>query len=217
VRSFVDRYYRYLRPLRPLYGWAIDARERTRSRRRSELWKGKSLNGAKLDICGGRNPFKPGEYLNVDIVKFPQVDLVFDITKRFPIEDGVIAEIISIATLEHLRKHHTDHVLREFFRVLQPHGLVRIIQPDIEAIARGILQGGDQTVLNNHLFGKFKSEETDLYDLHKWMYTADALMQELRAIGFVDVAQGEMEGEIARLQSDDYNYLIRARKAPKQS
>ena len=47
-------------------------------------------------MCGGRNPLDPKKYLNVDIVDLPKVDLVFDITKRFPMEDGVIEEIFGI-------------------------------------------------------------------------------------------------------------------------
>ena len=110
TKSFIDRHYKIIRRFRFLYGWAKDAQTNKKSSRRAEQWRAKGFRGAKLDICGGRNPYKPGEFLNVDAVDFPQVDLVIDITKPFPIDSNVIAEIFSAATLEHLHKHQNIHV-----------------------------------------------------------------------------------------------------------
>lgn len=209
MKNFLDRHYRLIRPFRPLYGWMLDARSRARCSRRAEEWKAKGFRGAKLDVCGGRNPFKPGEYLNVDIVPFPQVDLVFDIRERFPIGDGVIAEIFSAATLEHFRKHHNEHILREFHRILQPGGMLRVSTPDIEAIARAVLAGEDLGKVNQHLFGKFKSEETEDFDVHKWMYRAATMIALLESIGFTDVKQVEND---TGMHDKELNYLIEAKK-----
>ncbi|MEI8229686.1 MAG: hypothetical protein WCG83_01150 [Candidatus Peregrinibacteria bacterium] len=209
MKKFLDRYYKYLRPLRPLYGWFIDARRRQVCSKRAEEWKSRGYRGAKLDVCGGRNPFNPEEFLNVDIVALPQVDLVFDITKRFPIDSSVIAEILSVATLEHLRKPQVHHVLQEFFRILAPRGVLRISTPDIEAIAQGILDHGDLDVLNQHLFGRFKSEETEDLDLHKWMYPAPQMISVLQELGFVDVERIPLD---LGMHDPRLNYLIRARK-----
>ena len=167
------------------------------------------MKGAKLDICGGRNPYKPGEFLNVDIVPFPQVDLVFDIRKRFPIDDGVIAEVFSAATLEHFRKHHNEHILQEFHRILQPGGVLHVSTPDIEAISRRLLDGGDLNQVNQHFFGKFKSEDTDDYDVHKWMYPVSEMIRVLEGIGFSDVKQVEND---TGLHDKELNYLVVAKK-----
>jgi len=209
MNKLIDRYYRFLRPLRPLYGWAVDARKRAECSARAQEWKAKGYRGAKLDVCGGRNPFKPGEFLNVDAAPLPTVDLVFDITERFPIEDGRIAEIISIATLEHLRREHVDFVLKEFFRVLAPGGLLRISTPDIEAIAQAVLDGEDLAVINQHLFGRFKGEETELFDLHKWFYSAPALIANLEEIGFEHCEKIPMD---LGMHDPKLNYLVRAYK-----
>ena len=206
---FIDRIYRHIRPLRFLYGWAKDAQTRSACSRRAQEWRARGFKGAKLDVCGGRNPFQPGEYLNVDAVPLPQVDLVFDITKGFPIPDGVIADIVSIATLEHLRLLHIDHVLREFFRILKPGGLLRISTPDIEAIAKQVLAGGDLEMINQHLFGKFKGEQTADLDLHKWLYPASALIEKLRTIGFQNAERITMD---VGMHDPKWNYLVRAQK-----
>ena len=88
--KLIDKYYRYIRPFRFLYGGVKDTVSHAQSSKRAEEWKAKGYQGAKLDVCGGRNPFNRNEFLNVDVVDFPQVDLVFDVTKRFPIPDKVI-------------------------------------------------------------------------------------------------------------------------------
>ncbi len=209
MKKLIDRYYKHLRPYRFLWGWAKDGVTKMRCNARAEEWKQKGFRGAKLDVCGGRNPFKPGEFLNVDVVNMPQVDLTFDITKKFPIEDGVIAEIISIATLEHLRKPNVHHVLREFFRVLKPRARLRVSTPDIEAIAKGILAGDDVDTLNQQLFGKFKGDQTEDFDLHRWMYTANQMMDVLKEIGFSDAKRIPMD---IGMHDAKYTYLISATK-----
>ncbi len=209
MKKFIDRHYRYIRPFRFLYGWAKDAHTKAQCSARAEEWQTKGFKDAKLDICGGRNPYKPGEYLNVDVVAFPQVDLVFDIREKFPIEDGVIAEVFSAATLEHFRKHHNEHILREFFRILQPEGVLQVCTPDIEVIAKALLEGEDLDFVNQHFFGKFKTEDTDDYDVHKWMYPVSAMIKTLEEIGFRDVEQVEND---TGLHDPRLNYLVRARK-----
>lgn len=209
MKTLLDRYYRYIRPYRFLYGWAKDRRAKVRCRRRAEEWRARGFLGAKLDVCGGRNPWKPSEFLNVDIVDLPQVDLVFDIRQRFPIDDGVIAEIFSAATLEHFRERDNLHILREFFRILRHGGTLHISTPDLEAIAKGILDGEDLSVINQHLFGKYKGDTTEDYDLHRWMYPAPKMMEVLKDIGLTDI---EQIPNTTGLHNPTYNYLIRARK-----
>lgn len=209
MKTLLDHYYRYIRPYRFLYGWAKDRVTKAHCNRRAEKWRAKGFRGAKLDICGGRNPWKPEEFLNVDIVDLSHVDLVFDIRQRFPIADDVIAEIFSAATLEHFRERDNLHILREFFRILRPGGTLQISTPDMEAIAKSILAGEDLSVINQHLFGKYKGGATEDYDLHRWMYPAKSMMHVLRTIGFTAV---EQIPNATGLHNPKYNYLIRARK-----
>lgn len=209
MKKFLDRHYKHIRPYRFLYGWVKDRVTKMRCNARAAEWKARAFRGAKLDVCGGRNPFNPKEFLNVDVVDLPQVDLVFDITKCFPVDDGVIAEIISIATLEHLRKSHVHHVLQEFFRVLMPGGQLRVSTPDIEAIARAVLSGKHPDTVNQHLFGKYKGEETEDFDVHRWMYTARQMIEVLEKIGFEHVERIPMD---LGMHDPKYTYLIRAQK-----
>ena len=209
MKKFIDRHYKRIRPYRFLYGWAKDRLTKARCSRRAQEWSVKKFRGARLDVCGGRNPYKPGEFLNVDVVNLPQVDLVFDITKKFPIDDGVIAEIVSIATLEHLRKPHVHHVLREFHRILAPGAILRVSTPDIEAIAKGVLAVEDPDIINQQLFGKYKGEGTEDYDVHRWMYTAGQMIGVLRDIGFAEARRIPMD---LGMHNPTYTYLLEATK-----
>ncbi len=209
MKGFIDRHYKLIRKFRFLYGWFLDRKRQSEASFRAEEWKKKGFKGAKLDVCGGRNPFRPGEFLNVDIVPLPKVDLVFDITKRFPFDDGVIAEVISVATLEHLRMPHVEHVLKEFFRVLQPGGVVRVSTPDIEAIAAGVTRGDDIRVLNQQLFGKWKGDETGDFDVHRSMYRASEMAALLTSLGFTDAKVLPMD---IGLHDPQYTYLVGAKK-----
>ena len=58
--------------------------------------------GVKLHLGCNQHP-KPG-YLNVDIEKFPGVDVVADLEKRWPWEDGSVDEIYTADLPEHLRQ-----------------------------------------------------------------------------------------------------------------
>ncbi len=207
--SLLDRYYRYIRPFRFLYGGIKDKMSKAKCSARAEEWKAKGYKGAKLDVCGGRNPFNPKEFLNVDVVDFPQVDLVFNVTEAFPIPDGVIAEIISLATLEHLRKPYVLHVISEFYRVMASGAKLRISTPDIEAIAAGVVRGDNLDDLNQHLFGKFKSDDTEDLDLHKSMFPASMMCQMLEDAGFRDAKRIPMD---IGMHSEEYNYLVEATK-----
>ncbi len=94
----------------------------------------------KLDIgCGVLNDSKkrrytrylgsydPAEYIGVDKIHVPGVDVVCDINKGLPFRDETIDEIICIHVLEHVPD--LELVMKEFHRVLKPAGILRIWVP----------------------------------------------------------------------------------------
>jgi len=86
--------------------------------------------GLSLKVgSGGRG--LPG-WLNTDAVRHP-TDQTFtcDIRRKIPLGNGSVARIFAEHVFEHLEFHReVPAVLREFRRVLQPGGRVRIIVPD---------------------------------------------------------------------------------------
>ena len=94
----------------------------------------------KLDIGCGRldelkikrykrylGDYNSEEYIGVDSVDLPGVDIVCDITKGLPFEDGTIDEIICVHVLEHIR--NLRFIMKEFHRILKPGGILRIRVP----------------------------------------------------------------------------------------
>lgn len=95
----------------------------------------------KLDLGAGIN--KREGFLGVDIIKLPGVDLVVDLTKKWPWKDNSVDEIHMSHTLEHFTQEERIHVMNEMYRVLKPveydaagkpaKGLATIITPAIFA------------------------------------------------------------------------------------
>lgn len=86
----------------------------------------------KLDIGCGKN--KQEGFTGVDAIKFPGVDVVFDIRKkRWPWKDNSVDEVYCSHVLEHLtnlnEKWERVHFFNELFRVLKPGGTCKLVIP----------------------------------------------------------------------------------------
>ena len=90
----------------------------------------------------GSHNVRVKDFLNVDIFKLPEVDIVCDITQtpwnfhyvkedihEFPYKDTV-DEMLMVEVLEHISFHDTMKVLKEIHRVLVPGGKIHIQVPD---------------------------------------------------------------------------------------
>ncbi len=73
--------------------------------------------------CGFRKT--PG-YIGVDWVKFPGVDIVADLSKKFPFQDNSVDELRAHHFLEHMDYYH---IMNEMWRILKPGGVVRARVP----------------------------------------------------------------------------------------
>lgn len=81
----------------------------------------------KLDFgCG---PNKKAGFYGVDSMKFPGVDLVFDLTKKWPWKNESIEEAHASHFVEHLKPMERVHFMNELYRVLIPEGKCSIIVP----------------------------------------------------------------------------------------
>ncbi len=96
------------------------------------------------------------DWLNFDLVSTSSHVKTWDIRRGFKLESSSIDACYSSHFLEHLSTHEAKQVLTECFRVLQSQGILRIVVPDLEIVARDYLKSleevnwEDEQTLMNH-------------------------------------------------------------------
>lgn len=83
--------------------------------------------GARLDLGCGMTP-KPG-YVGVDVHP-PAGAIEHDLTEPFPIEPGVVEEIVCEHVVEHFDREDVVPFLDECCRILRSGGVMRVAVPD---------------------------------------------------------------------------------------
>jgi SAM-dependent methyltransferase len=86
--------------------------------------------------CGNRFHV---DWVNVDLAPACPHIIKCDIRGGLPFSSSEFDAIYHSHLLEHLEKHRAIFFLRECFRVLKSKGLIRVVVPDLERIARGYL------------------------------------------------------------------------------
>ncbi|MDO8672182.1 MAG: class I SAM-dependent methyltransferase [Dehalococcoidia bacterium] len=84
---------------------------------------------SKVVDIGSGSARRAGKIVNLDIFRFPNVDVVFD-GRHLPIRDASIDGIISTAVLEHVED--SPQFVAEMFRVLKEGGKILVTVPFIE-------------------------------------------------------------------------------------
>ena len=72
--------------------------------------------------------------INVDMSEKANPDMLFDISKRFPLEDETFDEVYFFHCIEHLEKFKHGFVLCEIHRVLKLGGTLYMSYPEFEKI-----------------------------------------------------------------------------------
>ena len=147
-----------------------------------------------------------------------------DLTKGVPHSDQSVDVIYTSHFLEHIWLHQAQFFLQECHRVLKPRGLIRVVVPDLELVARNYLAGDlaffnttrdlpadaflDALLLRPYRTGSaperlFRRIVRSDEEGHRWMYDATSMTRRLRDAGFaeiqvVDYQQGR-DPEVAAL------------------
>ncbi len=80
----------------------------------------------------GCGPNQHRDFVNLDYIWKPGVDLCWDVEQTLPFHDDTLAGIYSEHCIEHLDEARVPGVFSEFRRVLRPGGHLRVIVPDAE-------------------------------------------------------------------------------------
>ncbi|MGH8693080.1 MAG: class I SAM-dependent methyltransferase [Burkholderiales bacterium] len=84
------------------------------------------------------------DWLNVDVVPPSAAVMAVDVRKGLPFTDEVFDAVYCSHLLEHLPRQKAASLLRHMHRVLRPGGVIRVVVPDLETLAREYLRLLDQ-------------------------------------------------------------------------
>lgn len=143
-------------------------------------------------------------YINIDIEKFDNVDLVLDIRKSiFPFKDSSVDEILLFHTIEHIEYKYHKSIFKEFWRLLQPDGTLYLSYPEFKVCAQYYIDNhkGMQEFWRNTIYGLQRTEG----DYHVTLMDTDWLCCDLHDCGFYNI-------EYMPEKAEEWNTILRAQK-----
>lgn len=81
----------------------------------------------KIDLGCGTD--KKAGFVGIDSIAFEGVDIVADLTKRWPIDDDIVEEANCVHVIEHFGARDRVHFVNELYRVLKKGGKATFVAP----------------------------------------------------------------------------------------
>lgn len=104
---------------------------------RVKIMKSMLEEGKTLEIGIANHQIKEGERITLDCVEEYNPDLLCNLdTEAIPLDDETVNVVIAGEVLEHLMNPY--NVVREFYRVLKPNGILIISSPNICSLVNRI-------------------------------------------------------------------------------
>lgn len=153
----------------------------------------RKMRPLKLNIGCGKVKY-PG-WVNIDME--PGADLVIDIRKGLPFDDGSVDLIYCEHVIEHFTYEDGEKVLKEFKRCLNEKGVVRIAVPDLDYVIakyNGDWKNQDWLSWPEYAFIKSKGRMINVgfrWWGHQYLYNEEDLEGQLRKAGFAAVSRRE--------------------------
>jgi len=152
----------------------------------------------KLHIgCGDR--YIPG-FTHIDIRKLPHVDYVTSADKLDIFEHSSVDLIYACHILEHFKRHKTENVLKEWYRVLKLGGILRVAVPDFEKLVEVYLKTKDLNLILGSLVGKQDYPENTHYMIFDYTYLSKVLTK----VGFKNIHRYNWRQTVHK-NYDDYS------------
>ena len=126
--------------------------------------------------------------LNLDVRQLHNVDFVVDLEKSdLPFPDNFFSTIYAIDVIEHITYSRVRQLIKELYRVTAVGGRLIVRTPDMELIAKYILEkrfpgvhGDLFEIMSWYIYGEQDYPE----NTHKSAFTKETLRQLLEAVGF---------------------------------
>lgn len=126
----------------------------------------------------------PG-FMGVDVQEVPEADIICDIRNLSFAENDSVEEIYSSHCLEHFPYWETIGVLKEWYRVLKPGGILWLAVPDIMKIISLIKTYGYLPWLECVIYGNGEYKDS----AHKAGFDYEKIYGMLKGIGFSEVGR----------------------------
>ena len=139
-------------------------------------------------------------YVHVDLLEYDHIDFNVPIDDLNFAKDSSVELIYASHVLEHTGRNSYEKVLDEWYRVLQPNGILRLAVPDFEACVQHYLATGKL----NDLLGLLTGGQKDQYDYHRMVFDEQLLSKSLLKVGFKEVKRYDWR-LIENMHLDDYS------------
>ena len=143
---------------------------------------------AWIHLACGKRPFVG--WINIDFVPYsPGPDILLDLCKPLPLKDNTVDLMYSEDFIEHVDLEQGRRILREWYRVLRPGGMLRLLTPNLRALATDYVNRcSDLLEWYGHLYGPASFAEVLNHGMRAWghqfLYDDELLTHELQTIGF---------------------------------
>ena len=138
-------------------------------------------NEDKLKLHLGCGDKRIEGFINVDVRPLPGVDIVDDISNLNLFEPNSADLIYASHLLEHFGRRVYLDVLKNWFNILKPGGILRIAVPDFGAVVEHYNENGDIKILRGFLYGG----QTYDHNFHYCGWDEKTLVEDLINIGFI--------------------------------
>jgi predicted SAM-dependent methyltransferase len=116
-----------------------------------------------------------------------RANLIWDLRKGIPFEDGTVAAVFHEHLLEHLSMRDGFELTRECHRVLRTGGVLRVAVPDAGACLRSYAKTGNPAWASSQPAPMLAVQALFYEHGHRAMYDAQLLVAVLTAAGFAEV------------------------------
>lgn len=157
------------------------------------LWNYLCLRFKKdLKLHIGSGDIRIGDYINVDSLLSPNVDLMINIKNlKYFVRKNSVAKIYGSHILEHFSHKEVKKVIEDCYQLLKKGGELRISVPDMDKIIKIYAKNWRhfQTVPNSPWVGLIWGGQLTRYDYHKTGFNFCWMKYLLQQVGFQDIKE----------------------------
>lgn len=146
--------------------------------------------------CGQINHPK---FINIDMLPAPHIHYVRSVDNLSIFKDCSIDFIYASHCLEHFPFSAVPIILKEWYRVLKPKGILRLSVPDFELLLKIYNETGHNT---KNIIQPLMGGQGSKYNFHYSVFNFKSLEAELYAVGFAEVRR--WDPTVADIWMDDW-------------